>query len=91
MPNKIPRIDSRIMEEWNRNNPKLGITDSKSNIGLQKSSKYGNYNLRNALMELISFLKNQYNVVVMQKSNEKYFKELEKEIIDLAIEMVKLL
>ena len=89
MDHKIPRIDSRILEEWNRNNPKVGFDESK--IIVKKVGKYGNYALRNKLMELISWLKDQYNVIVVQHDNVKYFKQLERRILNDAIEMVKML
>ena len=89
MHRKIPRIDSRIIEEWNKNNPKIGFDAAK--IPLKKVGMYGNYSLRDKLMELIVYLKDPYNVVVVKKSDAKYFKQLEQEILNLAIEMVKML
>ena len=89
MPSKIPRIDNRVIEAWNRDNPKIGFDAAK--IPLKKVGMYGNYNLRDKLMELIVYLKDQYNVVVVKKGDFKYFKILEQEILNLAIEMVKML
>jgi len=41
-------------------------------------------------MEVITFLKDPDNVVVIP-SNGKYFKELEKRMLEISMEMVKLL
>jgi hypothetical protein len=78
-----------MIEEWNKHNPKIGFDESK--IALRKVGRYGNYKLRNKLMELITFLKNQYNVVVVPKDHQNYFKQLEKDILEKAINMVNLL
>ena len=86
---KIPKIDQRVLEEWNKFNPKIGFDESK--IPMRKVGKYGNYTLRDFLMELISFLKNPTNVVVVPGGNTKYFKQLEQQILEKAIEMVRLL
>ena len=86
---KARKVDSKTLEEWNRTNPKLGFDESKirvKNVGL-----YGNYRLRNNLMEVISFLKDQDNLVVIPGGNTKYFKELEKRMLEISMEMVKLL
>lgn len=58
---------------------------------MKKVGMYGNYQLRNKLMELITFLKNQYNVVVIPGKDQKYFKQLEQDILKLATDMVILL
>lgn len=42
-------------------------------------------------MEVITFLKDQDNVVVIPGGNTKYFKELEKRMLELSMEMVKIL
>lgn len=42
-------------------------------------------------MELITFIKNPYNVVVIPKENQKYFKQKEQEVLNNAMELVKLL
>ena len=89
MPNKIPRIDQRVVEAWNKNNPKIGFDEAK--IPLKKVGIYGNYNLRDKLMELIVYLKDRYNVVVVKKGDIQDFKRLEIKILNLAIEMVKML
>lgn len=86
---KPRKVDSRTLEEWNRNNPKVGFDESK--IAVKKVGKYGNYQLRNKLMEVIVFLKDQFNIVVIPGGNTKYFKELEKQILSIAMEMVQLL
>ena len=88
---KIPRIDERIMEAWpgSREYPKIGIDASK--VPLRKVGMYGNYNLRDKLMEFIVFMKDPLNIVVVKKGDTKYFKQLEKQMLDLSIEMVKML
>ena len=78
-----------MLEEWNKKNPKIGYEASK--VRLRKVGYYGNYTLRDKLMELIAFLKNQYNVVVIKKDDQKYFKGLEYEILQKAQEMIMLL
>ena len=86
---KIPRVDERITEMWTRNKPKIGIDASK--IRKARVGKYGNYTLRDRLMELISYLKNKDNVVVIPGGDHKYFKMLEQNIINISTEMVKML
>ncbi len=86
---KIPRVDERITETWTRNKPQIGVEASK--IRKARVGMYGNYTLRDRLMELISYLKNKDNVVVIPGGDHKYFKTLEQNIINLATEMVKML
>ena len=85
---KARKVDSKTLEEWNRTNPYLGFDESK--IRVKKVGLYGNYRLRNNLMEVITFLKDPDNVVVIP-SNGKYFKELEKRMLEISMGMVKLL
>lgn len=86
---KPRKVDSKTLEEWNRDNPKVGFDESK--IVVAGKGKFGNYQLRNKLMEVIVFLKDQFNVVVIPGGNTKYFKELEKQMLSIAMEMVQLL
>jgi hypothetical protein len=58
---------------------------------MAKVGKYGNYQLRDKLMELILYLKDPLNVCVVAGGNEKYFKQLEQEIINRATALVRLL
>ena len=85
MQHKIPRIDERVMEEWTRNHPRISRKDSltpKKKVGM-----YGNYTLRDKIMELLSWIRDPYNVVVVPGQNHKYFKEKEKELITILTEM----
>ena len=86
---RIPRIDSRQVEEWNKFNPKIGYEESK--IIVAKVGKYGNYNLRDKLMELINYLLDPFNVVVVAHGDTQYFKQLETQILEIAKEMVNML
>lgn len=88
-PLKIPKLDERMLEEWNKWNPKIGYEESK--IRVAKLGRYGNYELRDKLMEVIQYLKNPLNVCVVAKENQKFFKELEQEIIDKAWALARLL
>jgi len=86
---KIPRVDERVIESFNKDLPKVGFHASK--IRKARVGRYGNYTLRDRLMELISYLKEKDNVVVIPGGDHKYFKMLEQNIINLATEMVKML
>ncbi len=86
---KIPRVDERIKETWTNDLPKVGIEAAK--IRKARVGRYGNYNLRDKLMELVSYLKDADNVVVIPGGDHKYFKMLEQNIINYATEMVKML
>ena len=73
------------MEEWTRNLPRISRDDSltpKPKVGM-----YGNYSLRDKIMELLSWIRNPHNVVVIPGQNHKYFKEKEKELITILMEM----
>ena len=86
---KIPRIDERIMEAWTKDLPKIGVEEAKkpkARVGF-----YGNYRLTDLLMELVTFLQEKGNVVVVPGEHTKYFKQLEIDILQLASEMVRLL
>ena len=86
---KIPRIDERIMEAWTRDLPKIGVEEAKTpkaRVGF-----YGNYRLTDLLMELITFLREKENVIVVPGEHTKYFKQLEIDVLNLASEMVRLL
>ena len=48
---------------------------------------YGNYTLRDKIMELLSWIRDPYNIVVIPGQNHKYFKEKEKELITILMEM----
>ena len=86
---KIPRIDQRITESFTRDLPKVGIQESK--IRKARVGSYGNYNLRDKLMELISYLKEKDNIIVIPGADHKYFKMLEQQIINNATEMVRMI
>lgn len=86
---KIPRVDQRITESWNKDLPKVSYHASK--VRKARVGKYGNYTLRDRLMELTSYLNDKDNVVVIPGGDHKYFKMLEQNIINLATEMVKML
>lgn len=86
---KIPRVDERIKETWDKDLPKVGYEASK--VRKVRVGRYGNYTLTDRLMELISYLKEADNVVVIPGGDHKYFKMLEQNIINLATEMVKML
>ena len=73
------------MEEWTRNLPRISRKDSL--IPKAKVGTYGNYTLRDKIMELLSWIRNPYNVVVVPGQNHKYFKEKEKELITILMEM----
>ena len=88
---KHPKI-----EEWNKANPKTGIMDQTRKklvypSGKVRWGKYGNYLLRDKLMNLIDWLENDFNVVQIPKAHGPYFKALEKNIISLAKKMSKML
>lgn len=86
---KIPRVDERLKETWNKDLPKVSIQTSK--IRKARVGKYGNYTLTDRLMELVSYLKDKDNVVVIPGGDHKYFKMLEQNLINCATEMVKML
>lgn len=86
---KIPRVDERIKETWNKDLPKVSIQASK--VRKARVGRYGNYTLRDRLMELVSYLKDADNVVVIPGGDHKYFKMLEQNLINLTTEMVKML
>ncbi|GAF82934.1 unnamed protein product [marine sediment metagenome] len=85
-----------LIEAWNKLNPKTGIANQnreKHTIapGKVKWGTYGNYKLRDYLMNLIEVLENDKVVVQIPKTNQQYFKILEKNIIESSKKMVKLL
>ncbi len=86
---KIPRVDERITETWTKDKPKVGFHASK--VRKARVGRYGNYTLRDRLMELVSYLKDQDNVVVIPGGDHKYFKMLEQNLINLTTEMVRML
>lgn len=86
---RIPRIDKRVMEAWTRDLPKIGVEEAK--MPKHRIGFYGNYRLTDLLMELVTFLREKANVIVVPGEHIKYFKQLEIEILTLATEMVKLL
>lgn len=86
---KIPRVDERIVQTWTKDLPKVGIQASK--VRKPRVGKYGNYTLTDRLMELVSYLKDVSNVVVIPGGDHKYFKMLEQNLINCATEMVKML
>ena len=86
---KIPRVDERIMEAWTNDLPKVGVKESKT--PKHRVGFYGNYRLTDLLMELVTFLQEKANVVVVPGEHTKYFKQLEIDILKLASEMVRLL
>ena len=86
---KIPRIDERIIESFGKDLPNVGYHASK--IRKTRVGSYGNYNLRDKLMELLSYLKNKDNIVVIPGQDHKYFKMLEQQIINNATEMVRMI
>ena len=73
------------MEEWTRQLPRISRKDSE--IPKSKVGMYGNYTLRDKIMELLSWIRDPYNVVVVPGQNHKYFKEKEKELITILTEM----
>lgn len=86
---KIPRVDERIMEAWTKDLPKIGVEEAKT--PKHRVGFYGNYTLTDLLMELITFLREKANVIVVPGEHKKYFKQLEIDILKLASEMVRLL
>jgi len=95
---KIPKInpkklDQEFVEEWNKFNPKIGIEEAK--VPVRRAghlSQYANYNLRDRLMELLVFLRDPLNVVVLRDYRDfDYFKQLESEVINKLKKMVELL
>ena len=92
-PPNLDKIDQRFMEEWDKNAPKIGIEESK--IPVRKAGKlsaYSNYFLRNRLMELLVYLRDPLNVVVIRDPRDfDHFKELEKQAISALSDMVNLL
>ena len=77
------------MEAWAKDLPKVGVEEAKTpkaRIGF-----YSNYRLTDLLMELVTFLREKSNVVVVPGEHTKYFKQLEIDILNLASEMVRLL
>lgn len=85
-----------VIEAWNSLNPKTGINDqNKQKFTITpkkvKWGTYGNYKLRDYLMNLIEVLENDSVVVQIPKTNQSYFKILEKNIIENSKKMVKLL
>ena len=89
----IDKLDQTFVEEWNKFNPKIGIEDAKiPAIRAGKTSAYANYFLRDRLMELLVFLRDPLNVVVIRNPLDfDRFKDLEKTAIDAIAEMVSLL
>jgi hypothetical protein len=77
------------MEAWTKDLPKIGVEEAKT--PKHRVGYYGNYRLTDLLMELITFLKEKANVVVVPGEHTKYFKQLELDILKLASEMVRLL
>ena len=73
------------MEEGTRNLPRISRKDSLT--PKRKAGAYGNYTLRDKIMELLSWIRNPYNVVVVPGGNHKYFKEKERELITILTEM----
>ena len=73
------------MEEWTRTLPRISRKDS--TIPKAKVGAYGNYTLRDKIMELLSWIRDPYNVVVIPGQNHNYFKEKEKELITILTEM----
>ena len=85
-----------LIEAWDRLNPKTGIANQnreKFTITPKKVKwgTYGNYKVRDYLMNLIEVLENDKIVVQIPKTNQQYFKILEKNIIESSKKMVKLL
>mgnify|MGYP001089987208 CR=1 FL=1 len=89
----LDKLDQRFVEEWSKNLPKVGIEEAKTPmIRAGKTSAYANYFLRDKLMELLVFLRDPMNVVVIRDPRDfDRFKELEKNAIDSIAEMVTLL
>lgn len=73
------------MEEWTRNLPRISRKDSETPKA--KVGYYGNYTLRDKIMELLSWIRDPYNVVVIPGNNIKYFKKKERELITILMEM----
>ena len=95
---KIPKIepkkiDQKFLEEWDKLHPKIGIEEAK--VPIRKAgqmSAYSNYFLRDRLMELMVYLRDPLNVVVIRDYRDfGRFKELEKTTIDALSEMVGML
>ena len=73
------------MEEWTRELPRISRKDSE--VPKAKVGVYGNYTLRDKIMELLSWIRDPYNVVVVPGENVRYFKQKEKELITILHEM----
>lgn len=77
------------METWTKDLPKVGVEESK--IRKVKVGLYGNYTLRDKIMELLSWIRDPLNVVVIKGGDINYFKQKEKELINLLTEMERLI
>ena len=85
-----------LIEAWNRLNPKTGIDDQNRNKFTVTPRKikwgiYGNYKLRDYLMNLLEILNDDSIVVQVPLTNQKYFQILEKNIKENIKKMVKLI
>ena len=77
------------MEEWTRELPR--ISKKESEIPKVKVGVYGNYTLRDKIMELLSWIRDPYNIVVIPGENARYFKEKERELITILHEMERMI
>lgn len=85
-----------LIEAWDSLNPKTTIDNQNRNKFTLTPKKvkwgtYGNYKVRDYLMNLIEVLENDSIVVQIPQYNQQYFKILEGHIIKIAKKMVKLL
>lgn len=85
-----------LIEAWDRLNPKTTINNQNRNKYTVtprriKWGTYGNYKLRDYLMNLLEILNDESIVVQIPLMNQKYFKILEKNIKESIKKMVKLI
>ena len=85
----------KIVEEWDKNNPKTGLAASQDPINLKKVNQtrcaYGNYAFRNALMEVLTLIDDKNVLVSIDGYNAQYFQVLQKNLRSTIKNMVKML
>lgn len=84
-----------LIEAWNKINPKtsrINTSRNKFNVnGKIKWGMFGNYKVRDYLMNTLQILEDKSIVIQIPKYNQQYFKILEKNVIENIKKMVSLL
>lgn len=85
----------KVIEEWNKFNPKIPIAQAENpntwkKINAQRA-RYGNYEFRSALMNVLEMVNNPNILVQVEGYNTQYFKILQKQLRSILTKMVKLL